>query len=325
MQVSALGVAMTFVAALASAQVAESASRLDPARIEDRSDIEPLGDRDKGEAVLRAQILLERAHFSPGEIDAAFGSNMRRAVAGFQRRHGLPESGEVDAETWAVLNHDERPLLVHHTLADEDVAGPFVRVPSDMMAKAKLPALGFGSALEALGEKFHASPRLLQALNPGVNVTQAGTQIVVPDVQADAIAAAASLVVDASESTLSLLDAGGRTVAQFPASMGSEHDPLPVGEWKITGVHRDPVFHYNPDLFWDADPAHAKAPIKPGPNNPVGVVWIDLSKPNYGIHGTPEPSRIGKTQSHGCIRLTNWSAALVADAVSTATPAILQE
>jgi lipoprotein-anchoring transpeptidase ErfK/SrfK len=124
---------------------------------------------------------------------------------------------------------------------------------------------------------------------------------------------------------VALVDADGKTLAQFPASMGSEHDPLPLGNWKVKGVARNPVFHYNPKLFWDADATQVAAKIPAGPNSPVGVVWIDLSKKNYGIHGTPEPSVIGKTQSHGCIRLTNWDAAALAQAVSPGTPAVLQE
>ena len=133
------------------------------------------------------------------------------------------------------------------------------------------------------------------------------------------------MVVDKSDFTVSLLDAADKVIAQYPASTGSEHDPLPVGEWKIQGVAKSPVFHYNPDLFWDADPKHAKATIPAGPNNPVGVVWVDLSKEHYGIHGTPEPSKIGKTESHGCIRMTNWSALAMAAAVKPGLPAILQE
>jgi lipoprotein-anchoring transpeptidase ErfK/SrfK len=132
-------------------------------------------------------------------------------------------------------------------------------------------------------------------------------------------------VVDKSDASVNLIDAAGKTYARYPATMGSTHDPLPLGEWKIKGVANDPVFHYNPALFWDADPAHAKAKIPAGPNNPVGVVWIDLSKEHYGIHGTPEPATIGKTQSHGCIRMTNWSAAMVAQAVAPGTTALLQE
>lgn len=276
--------------------------------------------------MLAAQIRLERAHFSPGEIDGAGGTNTRRAIAAFQRSRGLPDSGELDEATRAALDADTAPVLTTYTVTAEDVAGPFVPVPDDMMAKGALPKLGYASATEALAEKFRASPRLLQRLNPGKPLDAAGTELRVPNLAGMApLPAAASVVVDESESTLELRDASGKTLAQYPATTGSEHDPLPIGEWKITGVALDPPFHYNPELFWDADPSHAKAKIAPGPNNPVGVAWIDLSKPHYGIHGTPEPATVGKTQSHGCIRVTNWSAREIAQAVKPGTPVVLQD
>ena len=276
--------------------------------------------------ILRAQVLLDRAFFSPGEIDGRAGSNLRRALTGFQQAKGLAVSGVLDDATWQALEADSAPVLTTYTVLAADVAGPFKPIPADMMEKSKLSALGYSSADEALGEKFHASPALLHSLNPGKDLARAGETLTVPAVRTSAPPeSAVSVRVDRSDSTVALLDAAGKVVAQFPASTGSEHDPLPVGEWKIQGVGRNPDFNYNPDLFWDADPSHGKAKIPPGPNNPVGLVWVDLSKEHYGIHGTPEPSRIGKTQSHGCIRLTNWDALSLADAVKPGMPALLQE
>jgi lipoprotein-anchoring transpeptidase ErfK/SrfK len=221
---------------------------------------------------------------------------------------------------------DAVPTVVDYTLLPADVAGPFVLAPRDMIEKSKLPALGFASVGEALGERFHASPKLLRALNPGKALDRAGEVIRVPNIDgAPALAKADKVVVDKSELVVELLDAAGKVYAQFPVSAGSRRDPLPLGDWKINGVARDPVFNYNPALFWDGDPTHSKATLQPGPNNPVGVAWIDLSKPHYGIHGTPEPSRIGKTESHGCIRMTNWSVMLLAGAVSPGMVATLRE
>ena len=276
-------------------------------------------------ALLRAQVLLDRAHFSPGEIDARGGTNTTRALAAFQRHRGLTPSGELDAETWQALTADAPAALVEHTVTADELAGPMRALPEDMMEKAELDALGFETPLEALGERFHAAPALLQRLNPGVEFA-AGQRIVVPNVRdAAPLAAPDRVVVSKSDSVVRLVDAEGTVFAQFPASTGSERDPLPIGDWTIDGVATDPTFHYNPALFWDADPAHAKAVLAPGPNNPVGTVWIDLSKPHYGIHGTPEPANIGKTQSHGCIRMTNWSARRVAEVVRPGMTAVLEE
>jgi lipoprotein-anchoring transpeptidase ErfK/SrfK len=311
-----------FALAIAAALAATAAGAQDTATPTSAPAV--LGTGDSGDAVLEAQVRLDRAHFSPGEIDGKFGSNVSRAVAAFQRAHGLDASGRVDAATLAAL--PAAPALVDYTLSGSDVDGPFVDIPSDMMKKSELKHLGYTSALEGLGERFHSSPDLLRQLNPGKSFTAAGETIRVPNVEGSApLPPIAKVVVDKSDASLLLLDAGDKIVARFPATMGSGHDPLPLGDWKITGVYKDPVFNYNPDLFWDANPSHTKATIPAGPNNPVGLVWIDLTKEHYGIHGTPEPSRIGKTQSHGCIRLTNWSALLVAEAVAKDMPAILQE
>jgi lipoprotein-anchoring transpeptidase ErfK/SrfK len=303
-----------------------SATQISLDAVNDATLAEAVGPGSRGAAVLRAQVLLDRARFSPGEIDAVFGSNLQKAIAAFQGGNGLDATGSIDGPTWSALNRDSAPVLTRYRIADADVAGPFVSIPADMMEKSKLPALGFASPAEALGEKFHASPKLLQQLNPGRDFSRAGEEIVVPNVEPPAaLPKAAKVIVAKSDSAVTLVDASGKTIAHFPATIGSEHDPLPLGAWKIQGVARNPVFHYNPQLFWDANPRHSKAKIAPGPNSPVGVVWIDLSKPHYGIHGTPEPSKIGKTQSHGCIRLTNWDAEALAQAVSPGVAAILQD
>ena len=165
----------------------------------------------------------------------------------------------------------------------------------------------------------------MRALNPGADFTRAGQQLMAPNALTMPPGAAARIVVTKGESSVRALDASGKVLAFYKATTGSEHDPLPIGEWKIVGVARNPKFHYNAQLFWDAKNTNDRATIQPGPNNPVGVVWIDLSKEHYGIHGTPEPEKVGHAYSHGCIRLTNWDAVELAGMVKPGTPVTMKE
>ena len=282
-----------------------------------------------GGAALELQVLLDRAGFSPGEIDGQRGANTDKAVAAFARARNVDAAD--DNALRLALGAPETLAIVPYTVTVEDAKGPFTRqIPEDMMEKAKLDALNYTSALEALAERFHASPALLRKLNPGKTFA-AGDEIQVPNVVTvdpnKKVAAPKGVVVTVSKSasTLTATDATGAVLLHAPVTSGSERDPLPIGEWAVTAVSRNPTFNYNPDLFWDADPAHAKAKIPAGPNGPVGVVWIDLSKEHYGIHGSPEPSKIGKTTSHGCVRLTNWDAVRLAALVDKGTRVVFTE
>ena len=277
---------------------------------------------------LTLQAALDRSGFSPGEIDGRLGAVTKRALAAFQREHGLTPTGAIDDKSWAALGvkpGEPAKTITQYSIAAADVQEPFTyEIPEDMVAKAELPALGYTGIVEALAERFHVSPALLKALNPDAQFA-AGEAITVPQVEtAPAVDEVTDVTVSVSKSAeaLTVRDAENRILLFAPVTVGSEHDPLPIGRWKVTGVQRNPVFSYNPDLFWDADPSHSKAKIAAGPNNPVGVVWIDLDKPHYGIHGTPEPGKIGYRESHGCVRLTNWDALKLAALVKPGTAVI---
>jgi lipoprotein-anchoring transpeptidase ErfK/SrfK len=280
------------------------------------------------------QVLLDRQGFSTGEIDGRPGTNLSRALAAMQSARHITATSQPDCETWHALggDHAEAPVTTY-TITSDDLKGPFEKtIPRELPKQAALPALGYRSPLEMIAERFHASPALLQKMNPGMTVAE-GREIRVPAVAPfdpdakpakDSAQGDVTIQVSRDESALRATRGDGSLIFWAPVTTGSEHDPLPPGDWKVDGVQWHPVFHYNPKLFWDAKPSDVRADIKAGPNNPVGVVWIDLSKEHYGLHGTPEPGNIGHTESHGCVRLTNWDAARVAALVKPGTPVLFR-
>jgi lipoprotein-anchoring transpeptidase ErfK/SrfK len=288
-----------------------------------------------GTSELEMQVLLDRAGFSPGQIDGSGGENSSKAVAAFEAARGLaPGLRNRQALLKALAAGVAIEPIVSYTVTAQDAAGPFSeKIPEDMLAKSKLPGLYYTSVLQELSAKFHSAPALLKRLNPGARFT-AGEQIRVPNVahtEREALnaerlrAGVVKVIVSKKASVLKVYDAKGRIIFFAPVTSGSVHAPLPFGTWKVTEVRRNPTYDYNPDLFWDPNPTSAKATIAAGPNNPVGVVWIGISDPHYGIHGTPDPGEIGYSQSDGCVRLTNWDASKLAGLVTKGTRVVFEE
>jgi len=261
-------------------------------------------------AIIRAQVLLDRARFSPGVIDGRKGENVGLAIRAFEEHHGLKADGELDPEVLAKLTGaDDRPAVTEYTITAEDVRGPFTKeIPERFEEKAELERLGFTSSMEMLAERFHMDEDLLAALNPGKAFDKAGTRILVAEVQTPKPDVKVRRIeVDRAQKALRAFAEDGALVAYYPATIGSEDTPTPEGVHEVTAIAPNPNYTYRPDKYQFKGVEAKKAfTIKPGPNNPVGAVWIDLSKDTYGIHGTPDPAKVGKTASHGCVRLTNW-------------------
>ena len=277
--------------------------------------------------MIRAQVLLDRAHVSPGVIDGQGGENVTNAVAAYERAQGLNPDGKLDAEVWAKLTADAGPVLTDYVITPADVAGPYTAtIPKDYEAMAKLPRLGYAGPLEALAERFHMDQTLLQSLNPDADFTAAGTKIVVAAVAPEALSAkVARIEVDKAKKQVRAYDAAGKQLAAYPATVGSADMPTPSGELAVRTIAPAPTWTYDPSRLNFGKAGTGKLTIKAGPNNPVGAVWIDLTKDTYGIHGTPDPKLVGKTASHGCVRLTNWDAQQLSKAVQKGTKVVFIE
>lgn len=280
-----------------------------------------------GPVVAHIQILLDRAHFSPGVIDGHANRNTELAIHWFQKSRNLPATSIVDSATYAGLLavSGAAPLVIPFTVDEDALKGPFVTVPKSVYDQAKLRCLCYNSLTEKLAERFHTSLEVLRKLNPGVGFAalKPGDRIWVPAVESRLTSAPAnisSILVSKKGSYVHAVARDGRVLYHFPSTLGSKYDPSPDGSYRVTAVALDPVFRYDPTLFADVPDSKPKAKLPPGPNSPVGRVWIALSKPHVGIHGTPTPETIGSASSHGCVRLTNWDALKLARSASSGTP-----
>jgi lipoprotein-anchoring transpeptidase ErfK/SrfK len=274
------------------------------------------------ERIAAYQVALERIHFSCGFVDGDQGMRTQRMLRAYQQSRGLPITGFLDPATRAAIGEPGEPFLTY-TVTPADLAAVMPK-PEGWRAKARAKRLGYNTIWELLAEKFHCTRGYLKALNPGIVEPAAGTELIGPKVYpAAAIPKVASLRVILGETSIEGLDASGRIVAFFPCSIAKDKNKRPNGALVVKSVVPDPDYTFDPELFADAAKAedlHHKLLIPPGPRNPVGTAWIGLSLPGYGIHGTPDPEAISRTQSHGCFRLANWNATKVLSMVHVGTP-----
>jgi lipoprotein-anchoring transpeptidase ErfK/SrfK len=274
--------------------------------------------------LIKVEVLLDRAHFSPGVIDGRGGGNLKQAIAAFEAAHGLQGVGRLDQSVWdALVTADKGPVVTAYVITADDVKGPFIgKVPTDMEAMSKLDHMGFTSPLQLLAEKFHMDQKLLATLNPGVDFGVAGTTIVAAAPGDEHLGAqVARIEVDKSKQQVRAYDEAGKLAAVYPATVGSQERPAPSGEWAVQDVAPRPDYTFDPSRLTFGK-SEGKLTIPPGPNNPVGSTWIGLTKETYGIHGSPDPTLVGKTASHGCVRLTNWDAHQLGMAVKKGTKVV---
>lgn len=264
-----------------------------------------------GPAILRAEVMLDRLHISPGVIDGRDGDNFEHALETYEKTRDFKNTKGLDDEIWSSLTSESGgPVLIEHVLTKEEVEGPFYPdLPKDYGELAKLASLGYRSPSQKISALFHMSEALLAALNPGADLLAAGTKLIVADVVSKPISEKIKTVtVDKAKSQVLGYDSKGHVIASYPATIGSRELPSPSGTYKIKGVAFNPIYYYDPDKNFVQGDNQEKLKLPPGPNNPVGSVFIALTKPTYGLHGSPDPEKIDKTASHGCVRMTNWDA-----------------
>ncbi len=255
------------------------------------------------------QTFLDREGISPGVIDGKMGQNVNKALVAYQQMTGETLDPNNAEDILERLRLSGGLAIISYTITPGDAAGPYVAsIPEDYSQKAQLPALSFTSTTEMLAEKFHMDEAYLKALNPGVDFTIPGTIIKVVDPGKPKQGQVARIVADKGLKQVFAYAADGSLIAAYPASIGSADTPSPSGTVTVERIAFDPGYTYNPKINFQQGANDKILSIPPGPNGPVGTVWMALSRPTYGIHGTPEPSKIGRTQSHGCIRLSNWDA-----------------
>jgi len=271
-------------------------------------------------AMIRLQILLDRAGASPGVIDGFDGGNVRKAILAFETMGGFPADGLLDQDVMLALE-DNQPVVGTYVVSDEDVAAIVAPIPSDYAEMAQRDFLGYTSVQEELGERFHMDVDLLEALNPGSNFAP-GDPILAAATGTDLSGEVVRIEADKTLRQLRAYDANDRLIAAYPATIGSEDNPSPSGTHTVEGVAAMPTYTYNPKINFQQGENTSVLTIPPGPNGPVGSMWIDLSEPTFGIHGTPSPSKIDKTGSHGCVRLTNWDANELAKMVKPGVPVV---
>jgi lipoprotein-anchoring transpeptidase ErfK/SrfK len=301
------------------ASASPAAADLDPATV---NGAELADGKASQDLILKLQILLDQAHVSPGVIDGRMGQSTSLALREFERKSGLPPDGELDEQAWVSLSDRAVDVLVRYEISQEDLDGPFVdKVPDDFAEMAKMDGLAYSGVTELLAEKFHSAPELLTALNPGATFDRPGETIYVPNVrEASPEGKLAKIEIDKSDGVLRGLGSDGALLVAYPATIGSDENPSPSGDMTVKGVARNPKYEYRPQKNFQQADNDEPMTLPPGPNGPVGSIWIELSEETYGIHGAADPELVGKSVSHGCVRLTNWDAEELGRLVEYGTP-----